>query len=54
LDRDGIENQVMATAIGAYYDVLAAANFTTVAQASAETTRSQLRIMDVRFQSAAP
>jgi outer membrane protein len=51
LDRDGIENQVMATAIGAYYDVLAAANFTTVAQASAETTRSQLRIMDVRFQS---
>jgi outer membrane protein len=32
LDRDGIENQVMATAIGAYYDVLAAANFTTVAQ----------------------
>jgi outer membrane protein len=51
LDRDGIENQVMATAIGAYYDVLAAANFTTVAQASVETTRSQLRIMDVRFKS---
>ena len=51
LDRDGIENQVMATAIGAYYDVLAAANFTSVAKASAETTRSQLRIMDVRFQS---
>lgn len=51
LDRDGIENQVMATAIGAYYDVLAAANFTTVAKESVETTRSQLRIMDVRFQS---
>jgi outer membrane protein len=50
LDRDGIENQVMATAIGAYYDVLAAANFTTVAKESVETTRSQLRIMDVRFQ----
>ncbi|MEE4114515.1 MAG: TolC family protein, partial [Desulfobacteraceae bacterium] len=51
LDRDAIENQVMATAIGAYYDVLAAANFTSVAKASAETTRSQLRIMDIRFQS---
>ena len=51
LDRDGIENQVMATAIGAYYDVLAAANFTKVAKESVETTRSQLRIMDVRFQS---
>jgi outer membrane protein len=50
LDRDGIENQVMATAIGAYYDVLAAANFTKVAKESVETTRSQLRIMDVRFQ----
>jgi outer membrane protein len=50
LDRDGIENQVMATAIGAYYDVLAAANFTTVAEESVETTRSQLRVMDVRFQ----
>jgi outer membrane protein len=51
LDRDGIENQVMATAIGAYYDVLAAASFTAVALASAETTRSQMRIMEVRFQS---
>jgi outer membrane protein TolC len=51
LDRDGIENQVMATAIGAYYDSLAAANFTTVAQESVETTRSQLRIMNVRFES---
>lgn len=51
LDRDGIENQVMATAIGAYYDVLAAANFTKVARESVETTRSQLRIMQVRFQS---
>ena len=50
LDRDGIENQVMATAIGAYYDILAAANFTTVAEESVETTRSQLRIMEVRFQ----
>lgn len=50
LDRDGIENQVLATAIGAYFDVLAAANFTTVAEESVETTRSQLRIMDVRFQ----
>jgi len=50
LDRDGIENQVMATAIGAYYDVLAAANFTAVAEESVETTRSQLRVMDVRFQ----
>lgn len=49
LDRDGIENQVMATAIGAYYDVLAAANFTTVAQESVEATRSQLRIMEVRY-----
>ena len=51
LDRDGIENQVMATAIGAYYDVLAAANFAKVAQESVETTRSQLRIMQIRFES---
>ena len=51
LDRDGIENQVMATAIGAYYDTLAAANFTQVAQESVETTRSQLRIMRIRFES---
>ena len=51
LNRDGIENQVMATAIGAYYDVRAAANFTAVAAASVETTRSQLRIMEIRFQS---
>jgi outer membrane protein TolC len=50
LERDGIENLVMATAIGAYYDVLAAANFARVAEASVETTHSQLRIMDVRFQ----
>ncbi len=51
LDRDGIENQVMATAIGAYCDRLAATNFTPVAEESVETTRSQLRIMDIRFQS---
>ncbi len=51
LDRDGIENRIMATAIGAYYDVFAASNFTTVAEEAVETTRSQLRIMNVRFQS---
>ncbi|WP_419656200.1 TolC family protein [Desulfosarcina variabilis] len=51
LDRDSIENQVMATAISAYYDILAATNFTAVAEESLETTRSQLKIMEVRFQS---
>jgi outer membrane protein len=51
LDRDGVENQVMATAIGTYYDILAATNFTAVARESVETTRSQLQIMDVRFRS---
>lgn len=51
LDRNAIENQVMATAIGAYYDVLAATQFTTVAEESVETTRSQLRIMTVRYNS---
>ena len=51
MDRDSIENRVMAAAIGAYYDILAAANFTRVAKESVETTRSQLRIMQVRFQS---
>ncbi len=50
LDRDDIENQIMATAIGAYYDMLAAADFTTVAQASVEMTRAQLRVMQVRFE----
>jgi outer membrane protein TolC len=51
LDRDSIENQVMATAIGAYYDILAAAQFVSVAETSLETTRSQLRIMEVRYRS---
>ncbi len=51
LDRDGIENQIMATAIGSYYDILAAGNFTAVAKESLETNRSQLAIMDVRFRS---
>jgi outer membrane protein TolC len=51
LERDSIENQVMATAIGAYYDILAATNFTAVAKESLETTRSQLEIMEVRFRS---
>ena len=51
LDRDSVENQVMASAIGAYYDILAAANFTRVAKESVETTRSQMRIMQVRFRS---
>ena len=51
LDRDGIENQVMAMAIGAYYDILSANNLTAVARESLETTRSQLKIMEVRFQS---
>jgi outer membrane protein TolC len=51
LDRDSIENQVMATAIGAYYDVLAATAFTAVARESVDTTRSQLRVMQVRFES---
>ena len=51
LDRDGVENQVVATAIGAYYDVLAAAKFITVAEEAVETTRSQLQVMDVRYRS---
>jgi outer membrane protein TolC len=51
LDHDSIVNQVMATAIGAYYDILATANMTDVAEASVDTTRSQLRIMKVRVQS---
>ncbi len=51
LDRDSIENQVMATAIGAYYDILAAARFISVAEASMETTRAQLRTMEVRYRS---
>ncbi len=49
LNRDGIENQITATAIGAYYDILAAQNYTVVAQESLASTRSQLGIMDVRF-----
>lgn len=51
LDRDSVENRIIATAIGAYYDVLAASNFTTVALESVEATRSQLRIMEIRYQS---
>ncbi|BBO91176.1 TolC family protein [Desulfosarcina ovata] len=51
LDRDGIKNRIMATAIATYYDVLAADQFTMVAKESLQTTRSQLEIMDVRFRS---
>lgn len=51
LDRDGIENQVMATAISTYYDALAAGSFIAVARESVETNRSQLEIMDVRYRS---
>lgn len=48
-DRNGVENRILATAIGAYYDVLAAGNFIDVAEESVENTRSQLRIMEVRY-----
>jgi len=50
-DRNGIENQVMATAIGTYYDVLAAGRFVGVARESVDTNRSQLKIMEVRYRS---
>jgi len=51
LDRDGVENRIVAAAIGAYYDVLAATQFTKVAEESVETTASQLRIMEIRYRS---
>ncbi|GAB6905704.1 TolC family protein [Desulfosarcina cetonica] len=53
LDRNGIKNQVMATAIGTYYNILAAAKYTRVAQEALNTTQSQLDIMDVRYRSGA-
>jgi outer membrane protein TolC len=50
-DRQGIENQLIATVTMAYYDALAARDFIQTAQASVATVESQLRIMNVRYQS---
>ena len=50
-DRQGIENQLVATVTSAYYNALAARAFIQTAQGSVDTVATQLRIMNVRFQS---
>jgi len=50
-DRQRIENQLIATVTTAYYNALAAYEFIQTALASVATVETQLRIMNVRFQS---
>jgi outer membrane protein len=49
-DRQGIENQLVATVTNTYYNALAARAFIQTAQDSVDTVATQLRIMNVRFE----
>lgn len=49
LDRQTIENSLIASAIQAYYNSLAARAFIDIAEASVDTVESQLRVMEVRY-----
>jgi len=50
LDRQAVENSLVATVIKAYYDNLSAGDFIKIAENSLETVASQLRIMKVRYE----
>jgi outer membrane protein len=49
LDRNTVENALVASVIRAYYDALAARGFIEIAEESAETVNKQLEIMRVRL-----
>jgi outer membrane protein len=50
LDRQAVENSLVAAVIKAYYDYLSAEDFIKIAENSLETVASQLRIMKVRYE----
>lgn len=50
LDRRAVENSIVAAAIQAYYNSLAARAFIDIAGESVKTVESQLRVMQVRYQ----
>lgn len=49
LDQQAVENSLVASAIQAYYNSLAARAFIDIARESAATVESQLRVMEVRY-----
>ena len=50
LDREALENSLVAQVIITFYDTLAAKEFVDIAQGSIHTVSEQLRIMQVRFE----
>lgn len=50
LDRQSIQNSLIASVIHAYYNTLAAQDFIQIAQESVGTVETQLRVMEVRYQ----
>jgi outer membrane protein TolC len=50
LDRQSVENSLIASVIHAYYNTLAAQDFIQIAQESVATVETQLRVMEVRYQ----
>lgn len=49
LDRQSVENSLVAAVINAYYDALAARDYIKIAEESVSTVKAQLKIMQVRF-----
>ncbi len=49
LDRQNVENSLVASVIHTYYNALAAKEYIIIAKASVSTVKSQLRLMNVRF-----
>lgn len=50
LDRDAVRNDLVASAIGAYFNVLAARDYVEIAEQSVKTVEAQLRNVRVRFE----
>jgi len=50
LDRQSIENSLIASVIHAYYNTLAAKDFIQIAQESVGSVETQLRVIEVRYQ----
>jgi len=53
LSRQAVANDLIAQAIAAYYDVLAARDFVDIAKASVQTVSEQLRIIGVQYEGGA-
>jgi outer membrane protein TolC len=49
LDKVAVENELMASVVNAYYDTLAAQDYSNIARESVSTVEKQLRLMKVRF-----